>query len=133
MLLSHFKVRAVATTDDPGDDLAAHRDLRRQAGARIAMIPTFRPDAAYRLLDDPSSWNTWADRVEQTSKVSIHDLDSLLGALETSYGRFSALGGRASDNGVIRLPDTVHDPPLADAAVRRARLGVPRLGRKPTP
>lgn len=124
-LLSHFKVRAVATTDDPGDDLAAHRDLRRQAGARIAMIPTFRPDAAYRLLDDPSSWNTWADRVEQTSKVSIHDLDSLLGALETSYGRFSALGGRASDNGVIRLPDTVRDPPLADAAVRRARLGAP--------
>ena len=32
-LLAHFDVRAVATTDDPGDDLAAHRQLaERPAG-----------------------------------------------------------------------------------------------------
>jgi glucuronate isomerase len=56
-LLAHFDVRAVATTDDPGDDLAAHQ---RAAGNRVAMIPTFRPDGAHRLLDDPSAWNAWS-------------------------------------------------------------------------
>ena len=53
-LLSHFDVRVVATTDDPGDELAAHRQLAEQPGRpRLAMIPTFRPDGAHRLLDDP--------------------------------------------------------------------------------
>src|ERR1022692_2777080 len=56
-LLAYFDVRAVATTDDPGDDLAAHQ---RAAGNRVAMIPTFRPDGAHRLLDDPSAWNAWS-------------------------------------------------------------------------
>jgi len=122
-LLSRFGVRAVATTDDPTDDLAAHRSLREQADAGLAVIPTFRPDAAHRLLDDPPQWNMWADRLARASEVAIEDLDSLLLALASSYGRFVEMGARASDNGLGRLPDKGHDRALADSAVRRVREG----------
>ena len=80
-LLLHFGVRAIATTEDPIDDLAAHLSLRENADASVSMIPTFRPDAAHRLLDDPTAWNAWADRLEDASEVSVCDLNSLLSAL----------------------------------------------------
>ena len=125
-LLSHFAVSVVATTDEPGDDLAAHRRLRGQAdGPPVTMIPTFRPDAAHRLLDDPPAWNAWVDRLEEASQVRVEDLDSFLAALTRAYGRFAEMGGRASDHGLDCLPDLPQDPASADAVVRQARLGVP--------
>jgi glucuronate isomerase len=124
-LLLHFGVRAIATTEDPIDDLAAHLSLRENAEASVAMIPTFRPDAAYRLLDNPTAWNAWAGRLEDASEISVCDLYSLLSALARSYERFAAAGGRASDNGLSSLPNVAPNPALADSAIRRARLGEP--------
>jgi glucuronate isomerase len=121
-LLARFDVTTIATTDDPCDDLSAHRSLR-DAGGAPAMIPTFRPDAAHRLLGDPPAWNAWADRLEAASGARVEDLDSLLAALTAAHGHFAALGGRASDHGLARLPDSDRDPGLAAAAVHRARLG----------
>jgi glucuronate isomerase len=118
-LLAHFDVRVVATTDDPADDLAVHR----RTGSQMAMIPTFRPDAAHRLLDDPAPWNAWVDRLERTTATTVDDLASLLEALTRSYGRFAEQGGRASDHGLAYIPDVPRDPSLADAGIRRARLG----------
>jgi len=119
-LLAHFEVRAVATTDDPGDDLAAHR---RAVGNRTAMIPTFRPDGAHRLLGDAPAWNAWVDRLESATETRVDDLASLLEALARSYRRFAELGARASDHGLESLTDAPRDSAAADAAVRRARLG----------
>jgi glucuronate isomerase len=121
-LLARFAVTTIATTDDPCDDLAAHQ-LLRDAGGAPTMIPTFRPDAAHRLLDDPPAWNAWADRLETASGMRVEDLDSLLAALTTRYGRFAALGARASDHGLACLPNSDRDPRLADAAVQHVRSG----------
>ena len=119
-LLSRFDVRVVATTDDPGDDLAAHEG---HAGKPVTMIPTFRPDGAHRLLGDPAGWNAWVDRLERATGTTIDDLPSLQAALTRSYARFAELGGRASDHGLESLPDFPPDPSLADAVIRRARAG----------
>lgn len=119
-LLAHFDVRAIATTDDPGDDLAAHR---LPVGSRVPMIPTFRPDGAHRLLDDPPAWNAWVDRLEAATETTVDDLASLLDALTRSHQRFARIGGRASDHGLACIPDVPRDASLADAVVRRARLG----------
>ncbi len=121
-LLSHFDVRAVATTDDPGDELAAHTRIAEQPGA-TRMIPTFRPDAAHRLLDDPLAWNTWIDRLAAATSTAVEDLPTLLEALTRSYERFARLGARASDHGLESLPDLPRDALLADATIRRARAG----------
>ena len=118
-LLSRFDVRVVATTDDPGDDLASHRGHT----GKPAMIPTFRPDGAHRLLGDPAGWNAWIDRLEAATGTAIDNLPSLLAALTRSYEGFAELGGRASDHGLESLPDFPSDPSLAAAVIRRARAG----------
>lgn len=123
-LLSHFDVRVVATTDDPGDELVSHRQVNEPPGAsRLSLIPTFRPDAAHGLLVDASAWNAWVDRLEVATETRVDDLSSLLGALTKSYGRFARMGGRASDHGLRCLPDLPRDPLTADAVVRRERQG----------
>ena len=121
-LLSRFDVAALATTDDPVDDLVAHRALRAETEA-LAVIPTFRPDAAHRLLGDLPAWNAWADRLGEASGIPVEDLESLLAALTHCDERFAALGRRASDHGLSRLPDAPRDPAGADAAIRSARRG----------
>jgi glucuronate isomerase len=124
-LLAHFAVALVATTDDPTDELAAHR-RHREGGATpptTAMVPTFRPDAAHAGLVDPEAWNAWADRFAATGDGRVDDLASLLDALTSSYRRFAALGCRASDHGLARLPDRPRDPELADRVIRAARDG----------
>ncbi|HEY7691755.1 MAG TPA: glucuronate isomerase [Gaiellaceae bacterium] len=117
-LLERFDVTAVATTDDPADDLDTHR-LHRETGAGPTMIPTFRPDAAHVLLGDPEAWNAWAARLSGP----VEDLESLLAALTRAYERFAAAGGRASDHGLASLPASERDPARADAAVRRVKSG----------
>lgn len=123
-LLARFGVAAIATTDDPGDDLAEHEALRGAAGSPV-MIPTFRPDAAQRLLGDPASWGAWADRLGSACGVAVIDLDSLLEALTRAHGRFVEAGGRASDHGLGSVPDIERSRALADEAIRRIRAGDP--------
>jgi glucuronate isomerase len=123
-LLARFDVRLVATTDDPADDLAAHRALRSAEDAEaLVVIPTFRPDPAHRLLDDPAGWCEWADRLGAETGVAVDGLESLRDALARSHARFLSAGARASDHGAARLPDAARDPARADAAIRSARRG----------
>jgi glucuronate isomerase len=121
-LLGRFDVALVATTDDPTDELAAHQ-RHRASTPTTAMVPTFRPDTAHATIGDPAAWNGWVDRLGRASGTSIDDLPSLLDALTDSYRRFAALGCRASDHGLARLPDRPRDPDLADRVVRAARAG----------
>ena len=133
-LLAHFRVRAVATTDDPSDDLVHHTHhaatlsavsaASTSASPGSALLPTFRPDAAHLRLIDPTTWNDWADRLGTSTGVAVTDLDSLLSALGISYARFSFLGCRASDHGLPALPDRASDAPVANEAIRKVRAGV---------
>jgi glucuronate isomerase len=123
-LLGHFDVALVATTDDPTDDLDAHRQ-HRASSPTTAMVPTFRPDAAHVLLGDPVAWNEWADRLATAADTRVDDLASLLDALTRSYRRFAELGCRASDHGLATLPDRPRDQTRADRTIRAARRGEP--------
>ncbi|MDE3086491.1 MAG: glucuronate isomerase, partial [Acidobacteriota bacterium] len=125
-LLGRFGVELLATTDDPADDLAAHRRLREEPEGRLTarVVPTWRPDGAHRLLADPPSWNAWADRLEQATGVAVTDLTSLTAALEATLRRFDAAGARSSDHGLVCVPDEEPDALVADGAVRLARRGV---------
>ena len=123
-LLSHFGVRMIATTDDPCDDLTDHAGF--DGGSQqspLTMIPTFRPDAAHRMLVEPVSWNEWAGWLGSTSDLVVEDLDSLLAALAASWRRFAGLGARASDHGLDCLPDRPRDAALANSAVLCVRKG----------
>jgi len=120
--LAMFRVEVIATTDDPGDGLDAHRRLADEA-ADLRMVPTFRPDQAHTLLAEPAAWNAWADRLADTERNTITDLESLLACLTSAHARFAALGCRASDHGLACLPDRPRDPAFADNVVRAASNG----------
>jgi glucuronate isomerase len=124
-LLARFSVVALSTTDDPTDDLSGHARIREgPSSPNVLVVPTWRPDPVHRLLDDPGSWNDWADRLGASTGVDVFDLPSLLDALGRSHRRFSAAGARASDHGLGRLPDTPTDAGLADQAVHQVRRGI---------
>ncbi len=123
-MLNHFGVEFVATTDSPIDDLA-HHGLHRASGAAPTMAPTFRPDAAHSLLNDPERWNAWVDALAAVEDTTIDDLDSLVSALRSAHGRFRAAGCRASDHGLAAVPNQPRDTEAADGVVRRARWGEP--------
>jgi glucuronate isomerase len=87
------------------------------------VVPTWRPDRAHQLLEDPPAWNAWADQVEARSGVSVQDLDSLLEALTCSYQHFAGHGCRASDHGLKFVPDKERDVARASEAVTKVREG----------
>jgi glucuronate isomerase len=122
-LLTRFSVATLATTDDPADDLAAHSCITQTYAGDRPVVPTWRPDAAHRLLCDPLLWNAWADRLGTSAGLVIDDLESLMDALSRSYRRFADHGGRASDHGLRLLPDVSRDPAAAEAVVRSVRGG----------
>jgi glucuronate isomerase len=127
-LLHHFRVNAVATTDDPTSKLDAHMQHRGQGKGQsggTALLPTFRPDAAHRLLDDPARWNEWVTNLSVVTGETVTGLESLLRALTVSYARMSSLGGRASDHGLAAIPNRDRDAPAADIVIRAALNGQP--------
>lgn len=105
-ILAKFKVQTVFTTDDPLDDLSAHRLLAeefRQETFDTEVRPTFRPDRALRV-SEPEIFLPWVKRLEQTSNVEIRSLAAFLEALQNRHEYFQESGCCASDHGLERCP-----------------------------
>jgi glucuronate isomerase len=123
-LVARFGVAVLATTDDPGDDLAAHAALRADPDPRLPLVvPTWRPDAAHRLLGDAAAWKAWAERLGKREGCAVDSLDSLLDALRRSWRRFVALGARSSDHALAALPTGPRDRAGATRAVDEVLRG----------
>jgi glucuronate isomerase len=97
-LFARFGIRVLATTDDPVDDLAAHRVLRDDPDFDGHVIPTFRAD---RFMN-PSS-PSWTMALDQLSTVSGFDSGSYRGMLDALRARrlfFRDAGATSTDTGV---------------------------------
>jgi glucuronate isomerase len=101
-LLKHFKVEMVGTTDDPCDDLTAHRQLAAE-GFTTKVLPSFRPDKVCAIQNRPA-FLEYMRRLELCSKVQIKDISSLLEALQQRVNYFHENGCRVSDHGFQQLP-----------------------------
>ncbi|MFE6735818.1 glucuronate isomerase [Microbacterium sp. NPDC057650] len=108
-LFRSFGIEVLATTDDPLDDLAAHRRLQAD-GFRV--LPTFRPDAYL----DPSGQD-FVTRVERLLAAGSEEatFDGYLHALEARREHFVASGAVSADHGMLEPAALALDP--ADAAV----------------
>src|SRR5690606_40008818 len=58
-------IKVLATTDDPADDLAAHRALAEDPDFSGRVLPTFRADAYL----DPSAAG-WSDRDRKSTRLN---------------------------------------------------------------
>ena len=105
-ILAKFKVQAVFTTDDPVDDLSAHRTLAEEFRLETFdtdVRPTFRPDRALSVAE-PEIFLPWVKKLEEASNVEVRNLGTFLEALQNRHEFFVQSGCRASDHGLERCP-----------------------------
>lgn len=109
-LFDQFGISVLATTDDPADDLAAHRQLAADPDFPGAVIPTFRADRY--MVPTAAGWTTALDQLTAASGTDCGSYAGLLQALRDRRQYFADCGATATDSGTI---DAIAEP-LSDAA-----------------
>jgi glucuronate isomerase len=118
-LFERFGIQVLATTDDPVDDLSAHRALWDDPTFGGHVIPTLRAD---RFMD-PSA-PSWSQALDQLGTVTDADCGSYHGMLDALRARrrfFIDAGATSTDSGVA---DAGCDPLDADDAERIHAAGL---------
>ncbi|MFT5465287.1 MAG: glucuronate isomerase [Verrucomicrobiales bacterium] len=120
-LLKKFKVRALCTTDDPGDDLAHHIAIA-ESDCEAKVYPTFRPDKALHV-HTPEIWNAWIEQLGAAAGVEINSYSALCDALKQRHDFFHSVGGRLSDHGMDRCFGDFCSDAAASTIFDKARGG----------
>ncbi|GGV42458.1 uronate isomerase [Actinomadura cremea] len=112
-LFRRFGIEVLATTDDPCDDLAAHRALAADPTWDARVIPTFRPD---RYLEPGrEDWRKAMARLGEVSGIDTSGYDGYIAALEARRRHFIEYGATSSDHS---HDDLCTDPLPRTEAVR---------------
>ncbi len=98
-IMKQMNVALVCTTDDPTDDLEAHRRTAEDKNFDIQMLPTWRPDKAL-AIEQTELFNVWLNRLEEVSGVACNTFDALLEALHARAVFFASRGCKSADHGL---------------------------------
>lgn len=104
-LMERFGVAVVCTTDDPADDLAAHRQLAKDPMMATKVLPTFRPDKIMNI-GDAATWKAYSQRLGAAAGIEIRRWADLVKALDLRHAYFHEIGCRISDHAVY-VPEYV--------------------------
>ncbi|MEY2955158.1 MAG: hypothetical protein RL530_759, partial [Actinomycetota bacterium] len=98
-LFDRFNIAVMATTDDPIDDLAAHRALAADPTFSGRVTPTFRPD---RYLDPRVlGWQQNVAALLESAGISGANYANFVEALRIRRAHFIANGAFSADHGVF--------------------------------
>ena len=97
-LFTRFNIEVLATTDGAADALEHHR-LLRESGWNGRVIPTFRPDALFRIAG--AGWITTVEQLARVDGTAILDYTAFIAALERRREFFRRLGATATDHAVV--------------------------------
>jgi len=116
-LLERFNIELLATTDGPSDSLEHHKKLR-DLNLPTRVIPTFRPDALFRISSP--RWQAELERFEKVIGKEIRSCAELVTAMARRRGEFRAMGAAATDHGLLtprteRLDDEIAENLFASA------------------
>ena len=118
-LLRRFNIEVLGTTDSASDSLEHHRTLRNaNLGTRI--IPTFRPDALFRIASP-----TWRAELKEFAKAAnrpIRTYRDFIDAVAQRRAEFKAAGATATDHAVV-VPRTER---MSEADAHRLFLAATR-------
>ncbi len=113
-LLRKMNVKVLCTTDDPTDLLKHHQKIKAD-GFEIKILPAFRPDKAMNV-DDAATFNSYADKVEEVSGISVSTYADYLKALKARHDFFATLGCLVSDHGL----EQVYAEDYTDAEIKNS-------------
>ncbi len=119
-LFDRFKLEVLATTDAASDSLEAHQQIRA-SGWRGRVVPTFRPDAMFRIANP--GWRNEIAALEQATGARATNYAAFVEILAARRRFFASMGATATDHAVLepfthRLTDAE-----ADALFTRALAG----------
>lgn len=121
-LLEKMNVRVVCTTDDPADSLTFHQQIAA-SGFGTKVYPTFRPDKAMLLIDAPTEFIAYTQRLADSAGAgSVKTYDDLLQLIQARHDFFASMGCRLSDHGLETIP-AHYDEKLARQAFAEAIEG----------
>ena len=116
-LLTRFDIDFLATTDDPADDLAAHRALRDDPAVTTRVAPTFRPDR-YLEIGRPG----WPAVVKELHGEVGH-YQGYIAALEERRRYFISMGAVSADHGHFDAGTQPLEPAEASRIYQAALAG----------
>jgi glucuronate isomerase len=98
-LFERFNIEVLATTDKAGDSLEHHRAIRdsRWSGR---VIPTFRPDAVFRIASP--DWRAEVSALAAASQATIDTFREFLAALTARRKYFAELRATATDHACLQ-------------------------------
>ncbi|MFF3500196.1 glucuronate isomerase [Streptomyces sp. NPDC003247] len=118
-LFERFGIEVLATTDDPCDDLAAHRALAADPGWHGRVVPTFRPD---RYLEPArADWAGAVARLGRAADIDTGEYDGYLRAIEERRRHFVEHGATSADHSHLDVRAEPL-PPAEAARIFRAAL-----------
>ena len=106
-LFEGFNIEVLATTDAASDSLSHHAAIR-ESGWSGKVIPTFRPDAVFRIA--APDWRNDIATLETAVNAEISSYAVFIDAIENRRSFFRSFGATATDHAVLdpfteRLPD----------------------------
>ncbi|MCZ9310238.1 glucuronate isomerase [Corynebacterium uberis] len=120
-LAERFGLEVLATTDDPLDDLAIHRELAEDTTFSPRILPTFRPDAYTKAYLPDFAANV--TRLIDTAGDGATGYAGYLKALANRRQYFIDHGAVSSDHGTHNADSTPLDPADAQAILDKALRG----------
>lgn len=119
-LFDRFNIEVLATTDKATDSLE-HHDAIRESDWDGTVVPTFRPDAAFRIA--APGWSDELAALGRATGSAIGDFDAFIDALENRRAFFRSMGATATDHAVVEPFTQRLAPEAADRIFQRARRG----------
>ena len=120
-LMQSFGIEVLATTDDPLDDLHAHRQLRDDPTFASRVLPTFRPDA---YIDAHAvDFAARVDRLIDEAGEGRVGYEGYLSAIRNRRQYFIHAGAVSSDHGVRAALSVKLEPSSAMTLFERVRRG----------
>lgn len=119
-LFERFGIEVLATTDPATDPLRWHAAIR-DSGWEGSVIPTFRPDALFRIA--VPGWADALAALERAVGHEIGDYAAFIRALEQRRAFFKAMGASATDHAVLEPYTARLAPADAGRLFQRARGG----------
>ena len=119
-LFDRFRIEVLATTDGASDSLEHHRTIH-DSGWPGRVIPTFRPDALFRIA--APDWPMALDALAAAAGIRIATCAEFVDALQRRRDAFALMGATATDHGVIEPYTARLSSEDADRIFQLARRG----------
>jgi glucuronate isomerase len=119
-LFDRFNIEVLATTDAATDELRHHQAIRA-SGWNGRVVPTFRPDALFRIA--LPTWRGELATLERVTGASVGSYAAFRDALVARRAAFRALGATATDHAVEEPLTERIAPDAAESLFAKALRG----------